>query len=442
MIASLAARAAHRVPDRDHPVRPDLVEQRGIVVGAVLEGERLGRPHPATVPAQVQRDHPVGLGEPAVDREEVQVGADGPAVQEQHGRIGARAAGVTDEHLTAPGQVDHPAGQQGGGTGGRAASHPSGAANGRARSAACLTAGFAARAAAPAAIAPAAVRIRAFLFIPGSPQRSPRRAGSHPGHSRFQQPCSRGPGTPRVPRSCSSAGRQAPVCYQARIGPHDRIIESRRSRAAGRSSPEPAGSADRPRGEDDDRGVRLADPIPASPSARAAVPWRSDPRALRMTAARMGWAAGSLGSDVAPVASRSRTAPSCPPPQPSRPQTAQSRGCCRSPVNVEEGRRRGIGPARHVVDSCARGAQGLAADPVMMAAQQQVHWIGPLRCRRHDGPHHGLGRAAACPVLPVGGHGQFARVRRRAPGFRCARASAPMRKSRLHHPSIPGRRLS
>ena len=116
----------------------------------------------------------------------------------------------------------------------------------------------------------------------------------------------------------------------------------------------------------------------------------------------------------------------------------RSRDCGRSPVNVEECRRGGIGLARHVVYGCARADQGLAGDPVVMAAQQQVHGIGPLRCRRHDGPHHGVGRAAARPVLPVGPHGQLARVWRSAPGFRSARASAPARKSQLHELRMPG----
>jgi hypothetical protein len=101
----------------------------------------------------------------------------------------------------------------------------------------------------------------------------------------------------------------------------------------------------------------------------------------------------------------------------------RSRDCGRSPVNVEECRRGGIGLARHVVYGCARADQGLAGDPVVMAAQQQVHGICPLRCRRHDGPHHGLGRAAARPVLPVGPHGQLARVWRRVSG---ALAPAPL----------------
>jgi hypothetical protein len=84
-------RPAHRVSDRDHAVRSDLRKQCGGIVGAVLEAERLGRSHSASVPAHVRCDHPVGPVETVEDREEVEVGASGPAVQEQHGRPRGRA---------------------------------------------------------------------------------------------------------------------------------------------------------------------------------------------------------------------------------------------------------------------------------------------------------------------------------------------------------------
>ena len=97
-----------------------------------------------------------------------------------------------------------------------------------------------------------------------------------------------------------------------------------------------------------------------------------------------------LATRAAPVASRSRTALSCLSPQLSRSRTARSRDCCRSPANVEECRRRGIGHARHVVDRCARDDRGLAGDPVMEVSAQLAQERVVRLVRRYLDPrvHH------------------------------------------------------
>ena len=62
----LRDRAAHRVADDGEALDAERVGDRDDVVGAVLEGERL-RPDPAAVPALVERDHAVALGERCID---------------------------------------------------------------------------------------------------------------------------------------------------------------------------------------------------------------------------------------------------------------------------------------------------------------------------------------------------------------------------------------
>ena len=104
-------RAAHAVADRQHRLDLELREQRGGVVGAGLERERLGGADAAPVAAVVDRQDAVaGLLERAVGRVPVEVGREHPAVQEQDGR--AVAAAVAQEHLAAPGHVDDAAAGQ------------------------------------------------------------------------------------------------------------------------------------------------------------------------------------------------------------------------------------------------------------------------------------------------------------------------------------------
>ena len=104
-------RAAHAVADRQHRLDLEVREQRGGVVGAGLERERLGGADAAPVAAVVDRQDAVaGLLERAVGRVPVEVGREHPAVQEQDGR--AVAAAVAQEHLAAPGDVDDAAAGQ------------------------------------------------------------------------------------------------------------------------------------------------------------------------------------------------------------------------------------------------------------------------------------------------------------------------------------------
>jgi hypothetical protein len=66
---------------------------------------------------------------------------------------------------------------------------------------------------------------------------------------------------------------------------------------------------------------------------------------------------------------------------------------------LKQRRRRSIGSARQVFYARPRSSKSPMGNPVMMAAQQQVHRTRPLGCRRHDHSYHGTGRAAACTVL-------------------------------------------
>src|SRR5215471_978150 len=119
------------------------------------------------MPAQVQRDHPVGAGEPGIDREEVEVGAGSPAVQEQYGGIRGLAAGVRTNTSPRPARLITWPGGRHGGTGGSPGLRRSGRASRPAHSTSRLTVGFLASAAIPeaAAAATATVSVRALLII-------------------------------------------------------------------------------------------------------------------------------------------------------------------------------------------------------------------------------------------------------------------------------------
>jgi len=52
----------------------------------------------------------------------------------------------------------------------------------------------------------------------------------------------------------------------------------------------------------------------------------------------------------------------------------------------------------HVIDIGAGSVQGGLADPVVVAAQQQVHWMRTPAARRDNHRDHWPGRAAAGPV--------------------------------------------
>ena len=64
----LGDRAAHRVADGDDPIEPEGGGQRGDVVRALLEPERLGGADAAPVAAVVEGDDVEVLGERAVAR--------------------------------------------------------------------------------------------------------------------------------------------------------------------------------------------------------------------------------------------------------------------------------------------------------------------------------------------------------------------------------------
>ena len=60
----LGDRAAHRVADHDRPAHAEHVHQGRCIIGAVLEGEGVVSADPPSVPAMVERDDPVPLGQP------------------------------------------------------------------------------------------------------------------------------------------------------------------------------------------------------------------------------------------------------------------------------------------------------------------------------------------------------------------------------------------
>ena len=91
---------------------PSSSGERGDVVGAVLEAERLGRSQAPPVAAMIEGDDAEVLGERGEAGEPVEVGGRRPAV-EQHERRGTRRAGeLADERPPAAGQPDVPARRQ------------------------------------------------------------------------------------------------------------------------------------------------------------------------------------------------------------------------------------------------------------------------------------------------------------------------------------------
>jgi hypothetical protein len=107
-------RAAHRVAHDDGPLEPELVEQGGGVVGAVLEGEGRAGPQAAAVTPVVEGDDAVAAGQLGEDGEEVDVGAGRPPVEEQDGRaVDRRRAGVADEGFAAAREEDDATRRQG-----------------------------------------------------------------------------------------------------------------------------------------------------------------------------------------------------------------------------------------------------------------------------------------------------------------------------------------
>jgi len=79
-------RAAHRVPDKDRLLDAELPRDRDVVVGDLVEVERVQGAGPAAMAAVVDPDERHPLGERPVGREELQVGRCGPSVQQHDGR--------------------------------------------------------------------------------------------------------------------------------------------------------------------------------------------------------------------------------------------------------------------------------------------------------------------------------------------------------------------
>ena len=74
-----------------------------MVVGDVVERERVERPQPTTVATVIDADERVVLGERLVGGEELQVGRGGPAVQQHDGRGGRVGVAMSaDEELAPP----------------------------------------------------------------------------------------------------------------------------------------------------------------------------------------------------------------------------------------------------------------------------------------------------------------------------------------------------
>jgi len=98
---------------------------------------------------------------------------------------------------------------------------------------------------------------------------------------------------------------------------------------------------------------------------------------------------------------------------------------------------RGVSYNWQVVYGRARGGQDLPGNPVVVAAQKQVHRMRPPGDRRHDHPDHRPGGAAARTVLITQRGRPQARHRRCAAGSRRVPASAHVRESQAHHSSLP-----
>ena len=108
----LGDRAAHRVADRHEPVDVQLAGQRGDVVGAVLEAERLDRAQATAVAAVIDGDDAEVLGERVEAGEPVEVGSRRPAVQQDQHRRTRRPGELADEGPATAGQPHVAPGRQ------------------------------------------------------------------------------------------------------------------------------------------------------------------------------------------------------------------------------------------------------------------------------------------------------------------------------------------
>src|SRR5215475_2380459 len=101
----LRDRASHRVADGDRRGDAELLEQRGGVVGAVLEPEAAQAADPAPMPAQVRRDHAEALAERREDAPPVERRAREPAVEQQEHRRARRPRDLAEEDPAAAGKA-------------------------------------------------------------------------------------------------------------------------------------------------------------------------------------------------------------------------------------------------------------------------------------------------------------------------------------------------
>ena len=102
----LRDRAAHRVAGEHHRPGVQRVEQRGEVVGAVVEPEHGAGAHPATVAAEVGGEHPELAAEGLEHPAPVEAAAAHPAVEEDEGGRAGRPGQLAHEGGAAAGELD------------------------------------------------------------------------------------------------------------------------------------------------------------------------------------------------------------------------------------------------------------------------------------------------------------------------------------------------
>ena len=108
----LADRATHRVADDDGRSRPELVEERGDVVGAGLQREALVAAETASVAAVIERDDVGVLAERLVGERPVEVGGGGPAMEEHDRRPAGPGVNFAHERRAPSRQRHGPAGRE------------------------------------------------------------------------------------------------------------------------------------------------------------------------------------------------------------------------------------------------------------------------------------------------------------------------------------------
>ncbi len=85
-VEQLGDRPAHRVASNQHRRHCHFLQQDGEIVGAIGEAERVTRPDPSRVAAQIRGEHAELLPERLEGTEPVQPPARYPAVDQEQGR--------------------------------------------------------------------------------------------------------------------------------------------------------------------------------------------------------------------------------------------------------------------------------------------------------------------------------------------------------------------